>query len=75
MVSNILRFETENYGIVYVRPLDIRVLGDPKDGTTTVGVLMAPGSAMDLTVKGDIDEIAGELERLAPGLFDIIRIN
>lgn len=75
MTGRLLRIDSKNGGIVYVRPEDVRVLGDHKDGTTNVGVLMASGHALDLIVQGEIDEVAAEFERLAPGLFDIIRIN
>ena len=75
MAGNLIRFDSENYGTAYVRPEDIRILGDRQDGHTTIGVLMASGHTLDFTVKGEIDEVAADLERCAPGLFDIIRLN
>ena len=75
MAGNLIRLDTKEYGIIYTRPECVRMLGDKGNGVTVVGILMGPDHAMDVTVDGEVDEVAAMFETNAPGMFRIYRVN
>jgi len=62
----LLRFDSLNYGILYITPAQIKGLGRIDDSTTSLSVEMLDGKGLDIHLSGDIDEVAQMIESNVP---------